>query len=363
MILHYLGKTAVGRSYIAKVSRWLYRPTAEGVEFVLLPWTWLYFLALLFKSLMPRSMMRLPRSIPIWVVGNITLGGTGKTPIVIALAQYLQQQGYKPGILVRGYGVHNKTVQKIMRQSDLAETNLPDEAQLIWQHTQCPIMISRDRQKALHYLVSNSDCNIILADDGMQNHALPRHHEIVVIDGTRGIGNGQLLPLGPLREPLLRLRMVSAVVVKIQGEIPNKKEQALLDRLQKLIGEQTVLTTMQLKLQSLSLVSNATQQVGLETFQNKPVVAIAGIGDPEQFFTSLRNAGLAIQRTVEFPDHYDYQAKDLLELGESPIVMTEKDAVKCVTFAKSNHWQVHAQAQLTPDFLQTCQHWLAQPLA
>jgi len=266
--------------------------------------------------------------VPVIVVGNITVGGTGKTPLVIWLAEFLKQSGYKPGIISRGYGGKSQSWPLLVNEnSDAALAG--DEPLLIAKQTHLPVLIGPARVESGRKLLAVSDCDVIISDDGLQHYKLKRDIEIAVIDGERRFGNGYLLPAGPLREPVSRLQDVDFVVVN--GEKDAEQEYSIT-----LAGDFAV-----------NLVTG--QQKPLAEFKNSDCHALAGIGNPERFFKFLAEKGLNCQ-TCSFPDHYEFERADI-EFGDNkPVLMTEKDAVKCTGFAGPQHWYVPVKAMPEPDF-------------
>jgi tetraacyldisaccharide 4'-kinase len=216
-----------------------------------------------------------------------------------------------------------------------------DEPVLIAQRTQLPVAAGPNRAAAARLLLSQG-CTVLLCDDGLQHHALARDVEIVVIDGARGLGNGICLPAGPLREPVRRLATADAVV--IQGEEFDIRRPV---------------RRMSLPLGDTLDVATARQRRPLAAFGGQTVHAIAGIGHPQRFFNALREAGL---RVVEhaFPDHYDYRPQDLAFAADAPLLMTEKDAVKCVGFAPANAWFVPVSARVAPAIDDELLTWIRQ---
>ncbi len=271
--------------------------------------------------------------VPVIVIGNITVGGTGKTPLLIWLAQLLKEQGFKPGIISRGYGGQAEHWPQWVEQNSTA-AQVGDEALLIARQTACPMAVGPLRVEAARLLLRHADCDVILSDDGLQHYALNRDIEIAVIDGERRFGNSYCLPAGPLREPIERLQSVDLIVVN--GEKSEDNE--------------------------YTMHMTGTIAINLLTGQHKPLLefkalrchALAGIGNPERFFKLLEMAGLTCQ-THSFPDHYKFQAADISfprfnqEMPE-PVFMTEKDAVKCMAFADSAHWYVPVTANLETGF-------------
>jgi tetraacyldisaccharide 4'-kinase len=260
--------------------------------------------------------------VPVIIVGNITVGGTGKTPLIIWMAEFLKESGFKPGIISRGYGGQAESwPQWVTVDSDAKNTG--DEALLIAKQTGCPMAVGPLREDAAKLLLSKSDCNVILSDDGLQHYALNRTIEIAVIDGERRFGNGYCLPAGPLREPIERLQNVDFIIVN--GEKSEDNEMSM-----RLVGDQLV-----------NLVTG--EQKPLAEFKGVECHALAGIGNPERFFKVLEVAGLLCE-THNFPDHYPFQRHDIEYTDNKPVLMTEKDAVKCRAFAGKQHWYLPVKA-------------------
>jgi tetraacyldisaccharide 4'-kinase len=260
--------------------------------------------------------------IPVIIVGNITVGGTGKTPLLIALAQLLLAQGYRPGVISRGYG--GQTDQLPQRVS-LANTaaQVGDEALLLAKYCQCPVVVGRSKVAAARYLRATTDCTIILSDDGLQHYALQRDIEIAVIDGMKRFGNGYCLPAGPLREPINRLQTVDLIIVNGDSYEDNEFSMSMRG-------------TMAVNLRT-------GEQRLLSSFQMQPCHALAGIGNPARFFAFLGNAGLQCV-THSFPDHHVFRPEDCAFKDDFAVLMTEKDAVKCTSFAEEKHWYVPIEA-------------------
>jgi len=263
------------------------------------------------------------------VVGNINVGGTGKTPLVIWLAQQLNAAGYKPGVISRGYGGSART--PVFVNSDSDPSQVGDEPVLIAMHTHCPVVVSKHRVTAgRHLLARFPECNILISDDGLQHYRLKRNVEIVVYDAEKAFGNGMLLPAGPLRETIARLKTVDAVVC-------NGATQA---------GAAAGNTfSMQLHSEYFYHLLRPSVRVNASAFSGKKILAIAGIGNPERFFNQLTQIGLQFERRA-FADHYAYTAADFSGLNADVIIMTEKDAVKCKPFAQENFWVLPVKAKL-----------------
>lgn len=264
-------------------------------------------------------------SVPIIVVGNLTVGGVGKTPLVIALAQHFQARGLRVGIVSRGYGAGvNDFPHEVM--SDDVANDVGDEPLLIKQKTNATVVIAPKRMDAVNYLLTHHHSQIILSDDGLQHYWMGRSIEIVVIDGQRGLGNQLCLPAGPLREAPSRLKTIDFVVVN-SGQWPNAYRMELVP------GE----------LQALK----KTQKYSL-SIPNESVAAIAGIGHPQRFFDTLTALNIA-HRPYVFPDHHRFTLNDI-PTSERWVVMTEKDAVKCRVFATDSMYFLPINAILDHAF-------------
>ena len=269
--------------------------------------------------------------LPVVVVGNISVGGTGKTPLVIALAALLKAQGYRPGIISRGYRGKSTLPRPVTPDSDPNE--LGDEPVLLAHKTGCPVWVGHNRvEVGLTLIGSHPEVNVIVSDDGLQHYRLARDVEVVVVDAARWFGNGQLLPAGPLREPVWRLKRADVVV--INGWLPG----APLKRRE---------FTMQLSGDLLYNLRNPELQARPEVFAGQRVHAVAGIGHPERFFTYLQKLGMRFTEHP-FPDHHPFAPQDLPWHESEAIVMTEKDAVKCADFVGDNAWVLPVEANLDP---------------
>lgn len=266
-------------------------------------------------------------SVPVIVVGNLTVGGVGKTPLVIALAKQLQEKGLRVGIVSRGYGAKINQFPYEISTEDAASL-VGDEPLLIAQKTACPVVIAPKRVQAVQYLLDNYQSQIIISDDGLQHYALGRAIEIVVVDGLRKLGNGLCLPAGPLRESAKRLQEADLIVVN-EGEWPEAYSMHLRP------GKLTqIVTGKEIEIERLT----------------KPIAAVAAIGHPQRFFRTLQNLGLAIIK-YPFPDHYQFCLKDM-QFREKEVIMTEKDAVKCRPFALDSWYFLPVEAKLSDSFWQ-----------
>jgi tetraacyldisaccharide 4'-kinase len=265
--------------------------------------------------------MRLARSTslscPVVVVGNLTVGGTGKTPLVCWLAGQLIELGFKPGVVSRGYGGASRAARLV--QSADSSDQVGDEAILLARRSRVPVATGRKRPAAAQLLI-NAGCDVIVSDDGLQHYALQRDCEIVVIDGDRRFGNGRLLPAGPLRETPARLRHVDAVVVN-GGDA----------------GSDGALRMRLLATSAIAMKYGTTKP--LREFSGQPVHAIAAIGNPQRFFAMLRAVGISVIEHA-LPDHAKLRIDDISFADDLPVLMTEKDAVKCRDIAGPHHWYV-----------------------
>jgi len=267
------------------------------------------------------------------VVGNITVGGSGKTPLVIRLCHLLRQAGFTPGVISRGYGRKERDLRLVSPASDAGVVG--DEPLLISQKAGVPVIVSSDRCKAARTLLKKQ-IDVIISDDGLQHYRLPRAIEICVIDGSRGFGNGLLIPAGPLREPLERLATVDHIVV-------NGESSALSEELET--------TTMALAAGLLRSL-DGRQSWRLPQFAGCRANAVAGIGNPDRFFELLRQARIKVIEYA-FPDHHGFTRADFENMDPSlPILMTEKDAVKCRSLGLGNAWSLSVDAMLPPDWEQ-----------
>lgn len=287
---------------------------------LLLPLTWLYAAVSALRRLLYRLNIKpqhkLP--VPVIVVGNISIGGTGKTPFTLMLCAELRARGWTPGIVSRGYGANISA--PLLVKADALSTAVGDEPLLLAQRSGCPVVVCPDRVAAAKFLLANTNVDIIVSDDGLQHYRLARDIEIVLVDGSRGLGNGHLLPAGPLREGAWRLAQVNLVVA-------NSQPFALAD------GVMTLLPTA------------AKQLTGDALLPPCKVNLVAGIGNPARFERTVVAAGFTINQRYYFADHYKFTATDFAEIS-GPVLMTEKDAVKCRVFARDNWFSLSVDAQL-----------------
>ncbi len=302
------------------------------VAWMLLPLSWLFcVVAILRRSMYVNGLLPAhAMPVPVVIIGNISVGGTGKTPLLIALCEYLTRHGFRPGVVSRGYGAAKSGEHPVAVGDDAAACG--DEPVLIKQRTGCPVIIGSDRVAAAKKLLAENDCDVILSDDGLQHYRLKRDVEIAVVDSARKFGNGFCLPAGPLREPVSRLRKVNMIVH--HGNSGEKYHFSLE------FDEAANLLTGEKK--------------KLELFPGGTVHAVAGIGHPDRFFSQLRTRGLDVVAHA-FPDHHAYTRADIDYADNSPILMTEKDAVKCRRLLPvkktgdtvANIWAVPVSAKLS----------------
>jgi tetraacyldisaccharide 4'-kinase len=304
---------------------------SDPIKWLLLPLSGLFWLI---SSLRRKKFADSPSAsealgVPVIIVGNITVGGSGKTPMVIYLIELLRRQGYRPGVISRGYGVKIDGVKLVDAQASAVEVG--DEPAMIVARTQVPMAVGPDRLAAVSLLQRHYDIDVIISDDGLQHYRLPRDIELVIIDGTRRFGNGHLLPAGPLREGLWRLNTIDWLINN-GGKAQDNEILMLLQPkpLLKVKSSQSLLTSLD---------------------KRQAVVAMAGIGNPERFFDSLSAQGYNLKHTLAFDDHQAFDAQTLIALaGDSPLIMTEKDAIKCRDFAQENWWYLPVDATLNSDF-------------
>lgn len=274
-------------------------------------------------------------SVPVLVVGNFTVGGTGKTPLVIAIAEHLAARGFRPGIVSRGYG--RKSSRPLRVEVDTPADDCGDEPRLVFERTGLPVFVDADRVAAAERAIG-AGCDLVIADDGLQHHRLHRDIEIEVVDGERGYGNGRLLPAGPLRE---RPRRCDFRVVNGDGKAAPED------------------IRMRLRLGDAVALADSSLRRPLSSFLDQRVQAVAGIGHPERFFAALAAAGLALDATP-FPDHHRFQREDFPTVP-SELLMTEKDAVKCRGIGLENAWAVPVQAELPAEFFASLLSRLRKP--
>lgn len=303
-------------------------PWRHPIVWLLAPLGALFYLISTFRRMLYRAGIFKQKhpGVPVIIVGNISVGGNGKTPLVVHLVNVLRKQGYRPGVLSRGYGASVKHFPYSVQAEDTASL-VGDEPVLLFQNLHCPLVIDPKRPRGADTLIDQHHCDVIICDDGLQHYALTRDVEIVVVDGTRRFGNGLLLPLGPLRETTARLNSVDFVVAN--GKASCESEYVMHLHPGKLVNLMDSRHTME-----------------LESI-NGPVTALAGIGNPKRFFDLLKSHQVSLTNTLSFIDHHQFSPQDI---PKGTVIMTEKDAVKCREFAHNDCWYLPVAAQLEDDF-------------
>lgn len=282
---------------------------------------------------------RVSAQIPVICIGNLVVGGSGKSPLVQSICHYLQAEGWRPGIVSRGYGGRVKDLPVIVTD-DVQPTDVGDEPVMLWQQTGAPVVVCRDRARAVERLCSNHSIDVVLADDGLQNTRLWRDLSVCVFNKDQGIGNGLELPFGPLREPIETVDRMDAVVIR--GTVYPKE---ILQNM----GIETATPVFGSTSEMAWVYRSDQPEVRRplsELATRGPLHAVAGIAAPERFFEGLRQAGLTIIERA-FPDHYEYRS-DIFD-RETAVITTEKDAVKLVHYLKSPFWVVALKSE-QPEF-------------
>lgn len=302
------------------------------VSLLLRPVSWLYCYIVFIRQTLYKYNIKKRYSAdkPVIVVGNIAVGGSGKTPLIIALCEYLISRGFKPGIVSRGYGGSSNHVTQVTHETPAAQVG--DEPYMIYQKTSSPVVVAADRVAAVDYLLTNNECDVVLSDDGLQHYRMHRAFEICVIDSRRVHGNGCCLPAGPLREPVSRLQSVDMIVYSGVDNGVNCLEKSDL----------CIYSLEFIEYQNI----NNNERLSLSAFEGKTVHAVAGIGSPQRFFQQLRDNGLTIIEHP-FPDHHQFDTNDFVTFEKECIIMTEKDAVKCKNLSLDNAWFVDVRANFS----------------
>jgi tetraacyldisaccharide 4'-kinase len=311
-----------------------YQKKLSAALWVLVPFAWiLSIITALYKAAYTLGVFkRHAFKIPIIIVGNITVGGTGKTPLVIHIVKLLQQHGFCPGVVSRGYKGTRSSAKPIYVYANSNPNEVGDEPVLLAKRLLCPIAIATNRPKAVEMLIGSNQVDVVISDDGLQHFALAADIEVLVIDGRRRFGNGWCLPAGPLRESLHRLKTVDYIVANSPDIYDNDSE-----------------FEMELRPRVLYNGLDPENQLPLIYFKDQTVHAVAGIGYPDRFFELLQKQGIHVI-THSFPDHYSFSEVDLQFQDELPVIMTEKDAVKCAGFMKNTYWILSVDAVVNPLF-------------
>jgi len=294
---------------------------------ILVPLSWLFGCVTWLRRLAYRyGLVKSYRlSAPVIIVGNINVGGSGKTPVVIWLIEELKKNGYQPAVISRGYGGTARLPTKVTAESNANVVG--DEPVLIANRCDCPVWVGKNRVDVGEALLkAHSECNVVISDDGLQHYRLKRDIEIAVVDADSSKQSARLLPAGPLRESVMRLNSVDAIVSN--GEKLNPAA-----------------FQMQLMGERFYNLADASMTALAADFNRKVVRAMAGIGKPERFYDHLCKLGLTFT-TVSFDDHHAFTAAELAEIDCDILIMTEKDAVKCKLFAQAHHWVLPVEAQI-----------------
>lgn len=321
-----------------RLPRLWYRRQLAVALLPLLPLSWLFRLLVgVRRGLYRYGVMRshsLP--VPVIVIGNLTVGGSGKTPLVLWLVERLREAGWHPGIISRGYGRATEGVQSV--SADSASTLVGDEPLLLARRSGAPVFVGRDRVAAGNALLNaNPDCDVVVSDDGLQHYRLHRTVEIAVFDG-RGAGNAEVLPAGPLREPLQRMSALTAVAWNTASD-----SQSLIQAVPAGLPQ----FAMRLVGRRFISLMDAQHFCTAADLRGRRLYAMAGIGDPARFFAQLEAMGLEFE-SHPFPDHHNYRASDLAFAHDGVLLMTEKDAVKCAALIAHEAWVLPVEAQLDP---------------
>ena len=292
-----------------KKSNWIYLFVPLSIFF--------YCISSLKKYLYKNEFLKTIKiKVPVLIIGNITLGGTGKTPLALDLIEKFLKKGLKPAIISRGYRGSASNITEVYESSDVSAVG--DEALLIKTKSKIPVFIGKDRVSGAKILLKKyPETSIIISDDGLQHHRLERDYEIIVVDSQRQFGNGLIFPAGPLREGISRLKQVDAVVYKGVNNNSNFYQMKYITKHFK------------------NLLTN--KKAILKDIKDKKIVAITAIGNPESFFSTLEGYDLKFKKVI-FNDHYLFDKNDFIKYADYNIVMTEKDAIKCKKFATKNFW-------------------------
>lgn len=284
--------------------------------------------------------------VPVCIIGNISVGGTGKTPTIIALVNALKTEGIRAGVISRGYGSSLEKGQVLVLDSNANAITAGDEPYLIYKRCKCPVAISTNRTSAAKALIAEGNVDVLLSDDGMQHYQLTRQLEVALLDGDRLLGNQQLMPVGPLRETSSRLESVDWIL--LNGGSASKWNNVLKQLTRKHTLPEHYCASL-----------DCTQAVNLKTGQAQPlshfssnasITAMAGIGNPDRFFATLKQHSIYPSQLLALQDHYEFKREDFTSQKDSLILMTEKDAVKCEAFATENMWYVPVDLQLPTAF-------------
>ncbi|RBW49828.1 tetraacyldisaccharide 4'-kinase [Marinobacter sp. F3R11] len=311
---------------------------------ILAPLSWLYRAIAESKRRKALNMHARTLPVPVVVVGNITAGGTGKSPLTAWLVDEIRAAGWRPVILSRGYGGKASGYPLLVTENTLPSL-AGDEPVMLAQAARVPVVVDPDRCRGAAFALDNALGDVLISDDGLQHYRLPRDIELAVFDGARGIGNGALIPVGPLREPVSRLESVDFVIVN--GAAPADEQGRVLQQGLADISHPHMYTMNLVPTRLVNLKSGENRTP--ESLQGKRVRAVAGIGNPGRFFDTLRGLGAEVT-AVPFPDHHHFRLEDLGADSDQMLVMTAKDGVKCRGFAPNNSWVLYVEAKLPKAF-------------
>lgn len=336
-----------------KKSVWLYLLWPCAQLFRVLIWIRRQYL----ETRQSRSLSAMSKKVPVVVIGNITVGGTGKTPLLMRLVSLLQDHGWQPGIISRGYGGRSSSYPlKVLPGSDPRIAG--DEPVLMARRlhamsgSEVEIWVDPQRVRAREAALAHGQCDVLLSDDGLQHYALARHIEIVVMDAQRGLGNGLCLPAGPLREPPARLEEVDFILLNAQDEESDSSQYPDKTFVMHLQGDALVNLHSGERVRLDAVAGHEQLRTLLDPAALTTQYALAGIGNPQRFFASLEQLGFHVQTRI-FPDHFDYQPEHLEFAAEHLLLMTEKDAIKCERFVRADWWFLSVSMQTGKVFEQT----------
>jgi tetraacyldisaccharide 4'-kinase len=332
----------------------------SALFFLLYPFSMLYGLIVFLRRLLFKLNLKKTSyfKTPIIIVGNITVGGSGKTPVVIWLAKFLKTQGLKVGIVSRGYGGCATTWPQAVKANSQPR-QVGDEAVLITRQTNCPMVVAPDRVKAVNQLLSDNSCDVVISDDGLQHYALGRAMEIAVIDDSFLLGNGALLPAGPLRESASRLTSVDCIVYNSQhgSEMSYDNVNTYLKKRYRL-STLPMFIAVHRKPGEIYQLINSNAKLDVAQIK-RPVHAVSGIANPIRFLKSLRSLGLYVIQHI-YKDHHWFEKKEIDFDKNDIIIMTEKDAVKCEAFADRRHWCLPLQVTMSQCFVNLLKEKLSE---
>ena len=304
---------------------------SSALSLLLIPMSWPVKWVVAHRRTRAPAKHSTPEGVSVWVIGGLTAGGTGKTPVLIALGHWLIERGYRVGVVSRGYGGEGRREPHWVEDQDDARV-VGDEPLLVKQRLGVPVVVCTDRQQALSYLIARAHIDVVLSDDGMQHYAMPRDAEIVVLDAERGLGNGRLLPAGPLREPVDRLRSVDWILERNSSNADRRFAYEPVGALHMATGRM------------LPWRECVNEWLGQD------VAAATGLGQPRQFFDMLRGSGLSI-REHAVSDHGKLPQPQLDMLAEATVIVTAKDAVKLAHPVDPRVWVVEIDVDLPPSLL------------